>query len=319
MNQEHWEGFWRYVYERQAIWHKRFVLKQDPPWTEDPVLQAYSFTNAYRELDRGTIHCLRHVITSPTRPNLTYPELLCRIVAYRFFNRTEVWDECTGPVLDNPLRDYNGRLAKHTLEPRIRTYADSGRPAFTGAFMVASYSMFPGRDKIDRICYFIEWVFDNCNYAYRELLNCQNPREAHKYIMSWPGVGPFNAYEFLSDMYYVPGMLPWTEDDWANPGPGAKRGIKLIYPERKDYEQCIYDLRDAQYDNLPEWHEIALSLGCEAVTASYLNNAGRQEYRAVSLGPKPLTMRNIEHNLCEYSKYARGRARVKFKPRTTPA
>lgn len=297
MNEAHWKGFWTYVYNRQLIWHKRFILREQPPWTNDPTLRNYSYTNAYRELDRGTLFCMDHVLRSPWR-KLSQVDRLCRIVVYRFFNRIEVWDECIAPVVDNPLRSYN-RAAVNEIESNLRRFAATGKPVFTGAFMVASYSMFPGHDKIERICNFIADIWEHSEEYYVKLLKCESPREVHKAIMAWRGVGPFNAYEFMSDMLYVPGMLPWTEDDWANPGPGAKRGLKLIYPERRDYEQAIRDLRDIQADAFDVLH-----LPFDEV-------AVHDEE-----GPRALTMRNIEHNLCEYSKYARGRARNKFKQHT---
>lgn len=44
--------YWRFATERQAIFFAR-LEGQPSPWTSDPVLQAYRFTNAYRASDMG--------------------------------------------------------------------------------------------------------------------------------------------------------------------------------------------------------------------------------------------------------------------------
>lgn len=300
VDSQHWAGFWKYVYDRQVIWHRRFAQKLPRPWTDDPVLRDYSFTNAYRELDRGTQFAIENVLNTPgCISHATAPDMLCRIVTYRWFNRTEVWDHLAG-VMNNPLREYNKELVD-VLEEKLREFATTVGPVFTGAYMVCSYHTYPGRDKIEKVCNFLRYFFQNKGRIYRELCEQPTPEKAHEYLQTLPGVGPFNAYEFYSDMMYLPGYLPHKENDWANPGPGAKRGLRLIFPDRTDYAGMIFQLRDEQ-------HAAFDALGLEFEVVALRNADGSVRW---------LSMRNIEHNLCEYSKYARGRARVKFAPRAT--
>jgi hypothetical protein len=57
---EHCERFWRFVHERQEIWRKKSA-GEPAPWTSDPILRYNSFTNVYRELDRGTLYLQQHL------------------------------------------------------------------------------------------------------------------------------------------------------------------------------------------------------------------------------------------------------------------
>ena len=58
--------YWRFAAERLAIYYRR--LKGLPaPWTEDPILAAYRFTNTYRALDRVTQYLIREVQYHPNR------------------------------------------------------------------------------------------------------------------------------------------------------------------------------------------------------------------------------------------------------------
>lgn len=46
--------FFYFIYGRQLIWHKRFILNENFPWSSDKILQKYKILNVYRELDKGT-------------------------------------------------------------------------------------------------------------------------------------------------------------------------------------------------------------------------------------------------------------------------
>jgi hypothetical protein len=48
------ERFFAYARERHQIYLNR-EQGQPKPWTEEPVLQQYRFTNVFRELDKTTL------------------------------------------------------------------------------------------------------------------------------------------------------------------------------------------------------------------------------------------------------------------------
>ena len=52
--------FWRYAAERQQIYLRR-QAGQSAPWTDDPVLSAYRFTNVYRATDRVSQYLISRV------------------------------------------------------------------------------------------------------------------------------------------------------------------------------------------------------------------------------------------------------------------
>src|SRR5438270_6848698 len=57
------DSYWKFAAERQAIFHARAQGKRGP-WTNDPVLEEYKFTNAYRAADRVSQFLIRNVIYS---------------------------------------------------------------------------------------------------------------------------------------------------------------------------------------------------------------------------------------------------------------
>src|SRR5438132_11164608 len=55
-----YETYWRFAAERLAIFYRR---RGDPvgPWTADPILQAYRFTNVFRATDRVSQYLIGQV------------------------------------------------------------------------------------------------------------------------------------------------------------------------------------------------------------------------------------------------------------------
>jgi hypothetical protein len=48
---EVYESYWRFAAERQAVFFRR-ARGETRPWTDNPVLAIFKFTNAYRASDR---------------------------------------------------------------------------------------------------------------------------------------------------------------------------------------------------------------------------------------------------------------------------
>lgn len=109
-------------------------------------------------------------------------------------------------------------------------------------------------------------------------------------LSQYEGWGDFLAYEVASDLRHTR-YLRGAPDKctWANPGPGATRGLNYIYGReltaKPRPEQLVREMRD-----LLEFVET------------------RWDYSP------PLELREIEHSLCELFKYVRGSTRQKFLP-----
>src|SRR3990167_9532028 len=84
INEEEIKNFFHFINERQEIWYKRFINKEDPPWTNDKILQKWKFCNVYRENDSGTIFLQENILN--TKSDI---ELLFKIIVYRIFNKID--------------------------------------------------------------------------------------------------------------------------------------------------------------------------------------------------------------------------------------
>ena len=87
---EVYESYWRFAAERQAVFFRR-ARGEARPWTHNPVLSIYKFTNAYRASDRVSQYLIRRVIYRDDLPN-SPREVFFRILLFKMFNKIETWE-----------------------------------------------------------------------------------------------------------------------------------------------------------------------------------------------------------------------------------
>lgn len=81
------QNFFEFIYKRQLIWHKRFILKQPAPRTDDYVLRTFKIINVYRELDKCTIYFIDKMKGISDRKSL-----LLNSIFFRFFNLVNIYE-----------------------------------------------------------------------------------------------------------------------------------------------------------------------------------------------------------------------------------
>jgi hypothetical protein len=85
------------VAERHAITRRR-QAGQAYPWTDNPILGRWFFTNMYRSLDKNTVW----LWDNWCRPHADDPDLWFAMVVARLTNRIETWEALGYPVPWNP-------------------------------------------------------------------------------------------------------------------------------------------------------------------------------------------------------------------------
>ena len=254
--------FWYWVNERHRIYLKRFKEGLPKPWTDDPILQDYKFTNVFRQLDTGTLWLTENFL-KPKRDS-TLDLILFNICWYRMFNWTRT-GERLGWRKSWPVEEIIEVLTQASKE---------GEKIFTGAHIIRGAVGEPKIDSIVDVCLNLFNDRQRLRKIARRSLSLEETFNALKVTRY---VGSFMAYEMVSDMRHTR-LLEDAHDinTWANPGPGAMRGLYRIgLPStEKDGVESMRVLLKEQ-DELREEHM-----------------------------PR-LEMRDIEHSLCEFDKYAR--------------
>jgi len=255
------------------------------PWTKDKILQEYKFTNPFRNHDRVT----RELISRLSKRD-SKVLLLRKIVIFRMFN----WPNTYDVLNDIGLVEDDWDTA--TAVEELTLFKHSGNKVFTGAYMMTGSGSSGEGGKIKTACQAIEKIL----HRQYDLVLCSSVQQMTEELSQFPMVGRFVGYEMATDMRHTK-ILNKAKDiyTWANPGPGAKRGVhRLLFNtprgelpkgEKIDYQQAMQELM------------------CTAQNKFVKNST-----------MPTIEMRDIEHSLCEFDKYMRvkngeGRPRSKYK------
>jgi 5-hmdU DNA kinase, helical domain len=127
------DTYWCFAAARQEVYQAR--LRGDSgPWTQDPILATYRFTNCYRAADRVSQYLIKEVIY---RGDQDAEEVLFRILLFRFFNRITTW-ELLASALGGELTWAKFRL-DHYDAVLSEAFSRAGR-IYTPAYVIPSPS-----------------------------------------------------------------------------------------------------------------------------------------------------------------------------------
>lgn len=295
--QEPLDLFWQFICERQNVWYRRAVLQEEPPWTDDEILQRYRFTNVYRELDPGTQYAIQEILEREEAK----PDKIFNVMIYRLIGRSATHEHVGFQRLD----EFDTALFEEALKTRRDAHKE---PVFTGAYMVSGYNQMGSSDKIENISRLFGEVQDQFADFYTEVETATELKQVYEVIRDLPGFGNFLSYQVLVDLLYPlqvcngDSLLPFTHDDWASAGPGAQRGLKTLLrdPKKHTYLEVMRWLRQYQTE---EFDRLNLDF-------PYLQDNIGQRIE--------LSLADIQNCLCEFYKYHKiinddGRARRRFR------
>lgn len=289
------KGFFAYAWEREMTRVRRLRARdRNGPWTQDPVLQTYRFCNVRREHDRTT-EWFREHIREPLRAS---PNVLWATVVFRWFNRIE-----TGLVLkDSAIGLAQGLFEPSEIDRRLRHAIPDG-PWTTGSYMIKTPT---GMNKIEGLLWCLGQFHEGEAYpvdydqpvgwtAMADALladpGATSLETVHAWLTGFPFMGDFMAYEVVTDLRHTD-LLCKAPDimTWANPGPGAARGLDRIHGRPLGTSN-----RSKPSDRARLIVEMQELLELSAKPGGWPQDWG------------PWEMRDVEHTLCEFDKYERAR------------
>jgi hypothetical protein len=289
------KAFWGWINERHRIYLNR-KAGDKWPWTKDKILREFKFTNVYRQLDRVTQEWTKRYVTLLDKGrNLEDEDILFQCAQFRLFNWPETYD-----ALFYGLRRWDMAKAIDLLTKR----QEEGKQIFTGAYIIPN----AGRTdpKIQVICEALEAMHKERRKLTRKIKKYASMERAVELLQAYPTIGGFIGYEIACDLRHTR-VLSHARDvnSWANPGPGARRGIHRLLTGDRHYS-----------GKKPDYIAAMRQLLVEARPAIASESALGKH---VFLCDWPFEMREIEHSLCEFDKYMRvkngeGRPRSIYRP-----
>ena len=269
-----YDTYWRFAVERQEMFFRKLegLLA---PWTTDPILKRHKFTNVYRASDRVSQYLIRHVIYEGDRKP---EEVFFRIILFKLFNKIETWEMLEAKLGTLSYADYSFSRYDRVLTKAI----SSGTRIYSAAYIMPSGKTAFGHPRKHRNhLMLLEHMM--ADETPRRIANASSMQQAFEILRSYPTIGSFLAYQFVTDLNYSE-MVDFSEMEFVIPGPGAIDGI----------HKCFADL-----GGLNEIDIIELVTDRQEVEFERLGLKFR------TLGSRFLQLIDCQNLFCEVSKYAR--------------
>jgi len=283
--EEHVKGFFAYAKERQTMLLKRQEGKL-PPWTDDPILGQFRFCNIFREDDTVT-RWIRENIREPYADKKG--DLVFALCAARLFNLPSTLQRLTDKGL---LLNWN--------KAKVKKAVAGLEPVVNAAYIVIGRANMP---KGEGIIECLDVIHKFRHDLYKDIKKWSSIEATVELLSDFERMGPFLAYEIATDLRHTEVLSDANDiDTWANPGPGAARGLSRMIGEHKKFFK-----RQGKADRVVMIELMQELLKLSRKRQYWPGNWQRWE------------MRDVEHTLCEYDKYLRaktgeGRPKQLYRP-----
>lgn len=275
--------FVAFVSERERVRLAR-AAGRPAPWTRDPILQQYKFTNVQREHDRVTIWVDQHI----RKPYAQHDHLWFMLALARQIN----WPDTLQELMDVGAWPGGELHTRDWYDPKVLRRAMLARQArgeklYTGAYMINAQYGKETEIASDKAYFTAHLTMGVLWKARRDVLEggalSTSLRLAHQWLLQFRGWGDFLTAQVIADLKhtrYLQHAPDWH--DWAVLGPGSTRGLNRVLGAKTRKERKY---------RLPE--DVALGL----------LKALRQEVSLLHT----LCLQDVQNCLCEFDKYERAR------------
>lgn len=294
---EVYDSYWRFAAERMSIYYKRLVDSAGP-WTDDPILRSYRFTNAYRAADRVSQYLIREIQYREDRSQAP-AEVFFRSMLFKLFNKIETWE-----LIEHSLGPVSWQAADlNEISLVLHEASRHGARIYSAAYIMPSPALGHHRKHENHLALLAKMMEDNLP---AQLVRARSLQESYDLILGYPSLGPFLAFQYAIDLNYS-SLLNFSEAEFVVAGPGAIDGISKCFAD-----DAGLSARDIIF----------------AVTERQDEEFKRLGLRFDGLFGRPLQPIDCQNIFCEISKYSRvahpefrgvsGRTRIKqqYKPRT---
>lgn len=283
------EGLLYFVWEREVIRISR-ENKLPPPWTEDPILRDYKFTNIRRRDDRVSQWIIKYLIEPDAgRPDLWFTLLIARLINWPPTLRVLVYEKML-PVSPE-------KFSPEAFSALIEAYRRKVDKIYSGAYMVYPTKKDPAGIKSLALARHIIEPAIELNAQLIEELNYERPRIENfvNTLSTSFGLNTFMAGQVAADLTYTDKQLGVAEDlhTYAPIGPGSTKGLNYLTGRKStmpwnqtQFNKKLIEIKDAI---------------------------------ETQLDITDLTLHDVQNVMCEYSKYARtvvgdGAPKTRYKP-----
>ncbi len=273
---EVYDSYWKFAVLRQDIFFNR-INRKPFPWSKDPILNKFRFTNSYRAADRVSQYLIKNVIYNSDFPDAP-EEVLFRILLFKLFNKIETWELLTERIGDLRWKNFKFNYYDDILTDALT----HKKKIYSAAYIMPSgKSTFGYERKHSNHLKLIEYIIRRKTHL--KLAQAETMSKAFEILKGLPGLGNFLAYQLLIDINYSE-IIDFLESDFVVPGPGAKGGIS----------KCFLDKGGLNNSEIIKFVTDRQELEFERLGLTFQTLWGR-----------PLQLIDCQNLFCEVDKYAR--------------
>ncbi|MBP1562301.1 MAG: hypothetical protein J6C38_01115 [Oscillospiraceae bacterium] len=272
-----YDTYWFFAAERQNIFVKR-KTGAAYPWTNDPVLLKFKFTNPYRASDRVSQYLIKNVIYGGGIGNLYSPEdTFFRIILFKLFNRIETWEFLERKIGPIEYRNYSFERISSCLNELL----ENNRKIYSAAYIMPSGTSFGFPHKHENNIKLLELMMSE--HVVAKIAKLKNLKELYELLISYPSLGKFLAFQYAIDINYSE-LCDFSEMDFVVAGPGAQSGIAKLFLDTNGYSD-EYIIRLMAENQESEFERLSLKFNY--------------------LGSRRLQLIDCQNLFCETDKYTR--------------
>lgn len=244
-----------------------------PPWTDDPVLAHYRFTNPYRASDRVSQFVIQNVLYVGDD---TPEEIFFRLILFKLFNCIHTWEwMCTRlnfPTLASFDADTYAEALDELVKRQVRIYS--------AAYMMPNPNLGSVKKHHNHLK-LIRLMLDK--ELPNRIADARSLEAVSDLLKEIPSIGPFLSFQYAIDLNYSD-FLNFSEMEYVVAGPGAINGIQKCFVDtgRLNYADVIRAVSDIREEEL-----------------------ARLGLNFTDLWGRPLQLIDLQNLFCEVDKYSR--------------
>lgn len=214
-------------------------LSGDPgPWTTNPILSSYRFTNVFRAADRVSQYLIGEVQYRADRSQAP-AEVFFRTLLFKLFNKIDTWES-----IERELGSISYQSADFDELGRVLDSASEAGPIYSAAYIMPPPQLGHQRKHRNHLALLRSMMEDGLP---AKIERTRSLREVFELLLPYPGLGPFLAFQFTIDLNYSV-LLEFEEDEFVVAGPGAIDGIAKCFADvgRRSASDVIFEMVEAQ-------------------------------------------------------------------------
>ena len=212
------DTYWRFTAARQAIYLAR-LQGLGEPWSDDPILRDYRFTNVYRAADRVSQYLIQRVIydsdVSDDPENVVF-----RVLLFKLFNRIPTWRTLEHELGGIEWRTFNFSRYCHVLDA-----AAADGPIYSAAYLMPPPKL-GERSKHHNHLRLLEQIMRD-GFP-RLVASSKTLTGIYERLIKYPSVGRFLGFQYTVDLNYTP-LMAACENQFVVAGPGACDGVRKCF------------------------------------------------------------------------------------------